>query len=128
VALLISEEFDQLHFTDSIQHHYEVIRPIVLFADSVAARSASIGVDRATVSDHARRFVQQGMSGLVDQRRQPALYRSTTQPVGRDSAPGTLLSALRLSAHVSWLPCTLRMLQHTRVEGCIRISINAARV
>ena len=70
MAQPISEEFDQLclHLPDPIQHQYEVIRPVVLFADSVAARIASTGVDRATISEHARRFVQQGMLGLVDRR------------------------------------------------------------
>ena len=29
----------QLHFVDDIQHDYEVIRPIVLFAETVAERS-----------------------------------------------------------------------------------------
>lgn len=70
MSLPVPEAFDQLrlHFTDPIQHDYEVIRPIVLFAESVAVRSTHTGIDRSTIGDHARRFVQQGMLGLVDQR------------------------------------------------------------
>ncbi len=48
-----------------IQHDYEVIRPIVLFADTAAPQ---IGVERTVVSDKARHFVTEGMMGLVDGR------------------------------------------------------------
>lgn len=36
-----AEDFAQykLHFVDDIQHDYEVIRPIVLFAETIAERS-----------------------------------------------------------------------------------------
>jgi len=47
---------------------YEAIRPIVLFAESVTTRSEQTELDRTTVGDKARRFVQQGMLGLLDQR------------------------------------------------------------
>ena len=65
-----AEEFAQyqLHFIDSIQHDYEVIRPIVLFADTIAERSRQTGLERTTIGDKARRFVHEGMLGLVDQR------------------------------------------------------------
>ena len=65
-----AEEFAQyqLHFIDYIQHDYEVIRPIVLFAETIAERSRQTGLERTTIGDKARRFVQQGMLGLVDQR------------------------------------------------------------
>ncbi len=65
-----SEEFDQLKlkFVDYIQHDYEVIRPIVLFSERVAERSRQTGIERTRVGEKARRFVQQGMPGLVDQR------------------------------------------------------------
>jgi transposase InsO family protein len=64
------EEFGQLRlrFTDPIQHDYEVIRPIVLFAKPVAERSRETEIERTTVSEKARRFVTEGMMGLVDQR------------------------------------------------------------
>ncbi len=65
-----SEEFQQLilRFTDPIQHDYEVIRGVVLADETIAERSRITGVDRDTVSEKARRFVQHGMFGLVDRR------------------------------------------------------------
>lgn len=45
---------------------YEVTRPIVLFVEPVAARSEEVNLPRSTVGDEARRFVQDGMPGLVD--------------------------------------------------------------
>lgn len=65
-----SEEFAQLRlkFIDPIQHEYEVIRPIVLFSETIVERSRQTGVERTRVGSQARRFVQQGMLGLVDQR------------------------------------------------------------
>jgi len=65
-----AEGFQQLalRFTDPIQHDYEVIRGIMLADETVAERSRMTGVDRDTVSEKARRFVQHGMFGLVDRR------------------------------------------------------------
>jgi hypothetical protein len=65
-----TDDFTQLKllFTDPLQHDYEVIRPVVLFAELVATRSAQTGLDRTTVGEKARRFIQQGMLGLLDQR------------------------------------------------------------
>jgi len=65
-----TDDFHQLKllFTDPLQHDYELIRPIVLFAETVASRSAQTGIDRSTISEKARRFLQKGMLGLVDQR------------------------------------------------------------
>jgi transposase len=62
--------FEQLRllFTDPIQHDYEVIRPVVLFGERVTQRSEETGVDRTTVADKARRFIERGMVGLVDER------------------------------------------------------------
>ncbi len=51
-----------------IQHDYEGIRPIVLFADTAAQRSREIRVERTVVSDKARRFGTEGMRGLADGR------------------------------------------------------------
>jgi transposase len=64
-----TEAFDQLQlrFIDPIQFEYEVIRPIVLFAEGVTERSRQTGIPRTTVSDKARRFVEKGMLGLVQQ-------------------------------------------------------------
>ena len=65
-----AEEFAQyqLQFVDAIQYDYEVIRPIVLFAETIAERSRQTGLERTTIGDKARRFIQEGMLGLVDQR------------------------------------------------------------
>jgi transposase InsO family protein len=58
----------QLRFIDPIQYDYEVIRPIVLFAETSAERSRQTELERTTIGAKARRFVQDGMLGLVDQR------------------------------------------------------------
>jgi hypothetical protein len=59
----------QISFHDPIQHDNEVIRPIVLFAQPVAARSEETDIKRTTVGEKARRFVTGGMLGLVDRRK-----------------------------------------------------------
>jgi transposase InsO family protein len=58
----------QLRFVDDIQHDYEVIRPIVLFAATIAERSRQTGIEPTVVGAKARRFAMDGMLGLVDQR------------------------------------------------------------
>jgi transposase InsO family protein/transposase len=65
-----TEDFGQLRlkFTDPVQHHYEVIRPIVLFSETISERSRQTGVERTQVGEKAKRFIQKGMFGLVDQR------------------------------------------------------------
>jgi putative transposase len=64
------EPFSQLHlrFTDPIQHDYELIRPVVLYAQSTHSRSQETEMPRTTVREKAKRFVMEGMLGLVDQR------------------------------------------------------------
>ena len=64
------EEFahSRQQFVAPIQHDYEVIRPIVLFAETAAERSRQTGVERTVVGDKARRFVLEGMDGLRDRR------------------------------------------------------------
>src|SRR4029450_2462735 len=51
-----AEDFAQykLHFVDDIHHDYEVIRPIVLFADTIAERSRQTGIERTVVGGKAR--------------------------------------------------------------------------
>jgi putative transposase len=68
--VVAQEDFAHIrqHFIDSIQHDYEVIRPIVLFAETAAERSRQTGVERTVVGDKARRFVLEGMDGLRDRR------------------------------------------------------------
>ena len=63
-------DFNQLRllFTDPIQHDYEAIRPVVLFAKPITQRSEETEIGRMTLSDKARRFVTEGMSGLADKR------------------------------------------------------------
>lgn len=46
-----------------------------MYAETIVARSRATGVDRATVSEKARRFVQHGMLGLVDRRSSTAQER-----------------------------------------------------
>ena len=79
-----AEEFAQyqLHFIDYIQHDYEVIRPIVLFAETIAERSRQTGLERTTIGDKAHRFVQEGMLGLVDQRAWQAGRKGHRYPEG----------------------------------------------
>ena len=65
-----AEDFAQykLQFVDDIQHDYEVIRPIVLFAETIAERSRQTGIEQTVVGAKARRFAIEGMLGRVDQR------------------------------------------------------------
>jgi hypothetical protein len=65
-----SERFQQLalRFTDPVQYDYEVIRGIFLADESIAERSRETGQDRATVTAKARRFLEEGMLGLIDRR------------------------------------------------------------
>ena len=56
----------QLHFVDQIQWRYEVIRPLVLFADrSATARAQETDTHPETVGKLKRRFEHQGMLGLM---------------------------------------------------------------
>ncbi|MGD2050367.1 MAG: hypothetical protein PVH03_12760 [Chloroflexota bacterium] len=66
----IKEDFTQLRLrlTEPVQHDYEVIRPVVLFAHSANSRSRETEVPRTTVREKAKQFVIDGMLGLVDQR------------------------------------------------------------
>jgi len=79
-----AEEFAQyqLHFIEYMPHDYEVIRPIVLFAETIAERSRQTGLERTTIGDKARRFVQEGMLGLVDQRAGQAGRQGHRYPEG----------------------------------------------
>jgi hypothetical protein len=79
-----TDDFHQLKllFSDPLQHDYEVIRPIVLFAEQVAVRSEQTGIHRSTVGEKARRFVQNGMLGLLDQRSTQSGRKPHTFPEG----------------------------------------------
>jgi hypothetical protein len=56
----------QLGFVDQIQWRYEVIRPLVLFADRTAQQRAQETQTHPTTGRTLqRRFHQQGMLGLV---------------------------------------------------------------
>jgi len=69
-----AEDFAQytLHFIDAMQHDDAVLRPMVLFAETMAERSRQTGLERPTMGDTARRCVQEGRRGLSDQRAGPA--------------------------------------------------------
>ena len=69
----------QLRFVDDIQHDYEVIRPIVLFAETIAERSRQTGIEPTVVGAKARRFAMEGMLGLVDHRLGNAGRKGQTQ-------------------------------------------------
>src|SRR5262245_42868207 len=56
----------QLHFVDQIQWRYELIRPLVLFAEGTATqRAQDTHTHPETVRQFTRRFHQQGMLGLL---------------------------------------------------------------
>ena len=56
----------QLHFVDQIQWRYELIRPLVLFAEGTPSqRAADTHTHPDTVRTFTRRFHQQGMLGLL---------------------------------------------------------------
>jgi hypothetical protein len=56
----------QLHFVDQIQWRYELIRPLVLFAERPARQRAhETHTHPETVRKLRRRFQQQGMLGLL---------------------------------------------------------------
>lgn len=90
-----AEDFAQykLQFIDYIQHDYEVIRPIVLFAETIAERSRQTGIERTNVGDKARRFVMEGMLGLVDQRAGQAGRKGHVYP---DAVAGYMLYVKQL--------------------------------
>jgi hypothetical protein len=71
----------QLGFVDHTQWRYEIIRPLVLFADRAASqRAQETETSPDTVRTLQRRFRQQGMAGLL-----PAdveiVHRKRTSPV-----------------------------------------------
>ena len=56
----------QLHFVDRLQWRYEVIRPLLLFADrTLKQRAEETQTHIETVRDLLRRFHRQGLRGLV---------------------------------------------------------------
>lgn len=81
-AASAADDFHQLQllFTDPVQHDYEVIRPLLLFAETATQRSVQTGVERTTISAKAGRFVQHGMLGLADQRPTKAGRKPQTFP------------------------------------------------
>lgn len=76
------ERFSQLsqRLTDPIQYDYEVIRPIVLYSEPVADRSHDTEMPRTTISEKAKRFVLEGMLGLVDKRSEPSEQKEIGYP------------------------------------------------
>jgi putative transposase len=95
------EEFAQIRrqCVDPLQHDYEVIRPIVLFAESAAERSRQTGVDRTVVGDKAKRFVTEGMLGLADRRAQSAGGKGHVYP---DAIAAYILYVKQLYPPIHW--------------------------
>ena len=54
----------ELRFTDPVQRIYELIRPVVLFDDSVPARAVATATPERTLYRHLERFTTDGMLGL----------------------------------------------------------------
>jgi transposase InsO family protein len=81
----------QLRFVDQLQWRYEVIRPLVLFADRTATqRAQETHTHPETVRKLMRRFRQQGMLGLVSdgvaivpQGRAPRVPDAVVQEIAR---------------------------------------------
>src|SRR4029453_14125568 len=62
-----------LHFTDHVQWRYEVIRPLVLFADrTVAQRAEETHLHPDTIRRFTRHVQQQGMAGAPPAQAGPA--------------------------------------------------------
>lgn len=89
------QEFAQIrqYFIDPIHHDYEVIRPMVLFAETAAERSRQTGVERTVVGDKARRFVLEGMEGLRERRTEA---RGPQAPVYPEAIAGYILYVKQL--------------------------------
>jgi len=84
----------QLHFVDSVQRRYEVIRPIVLLGDRTAAqRAAETHLHPETVRDLPRRFRHQGMLGLF-----PAQTEIVTPHRGQAVSEKVVAELARLKA------------------------------
>jgi transposase InsO family protein len=77
-----AEDFHQLklRFIDPLQHDYEVIRPILLFSESVAERSRQTDIARTTINEKAGLFVKHGMLGLQDRRTRRAGRKPSDYP------------------------------------------------
>jgi hypothetical protein len=100
----------QLGFVDQTQWRYEVIRPLVLFADHTASqRARETGTHPDTVRTLQRRFRQQGMLGLlpsdvevVHRRRASSIPAAVRQEVDRLKA---LYDGFRYRelAHILWV-------------------------
>ena len=54
----------ELRFTDPVQRVYELIRPVVLFGDSVAARAVTTATAERSIYRYVERFSAHGMLGL----------------------------------------------------------------
>jgi hypothetical protein len=95
------EDFAQItrHVVDPIQHDYAVIRPLVLFSETAAARSLETGVERTVVGDKATRFIIEGMLGLADKRPGAAGRKGHVYP---DAVAASILYLKQLYAPIHW--------------------------
>jgi len=84
----------QLHFVDHIQWRYEVIRPLVLFADvTTTQRAEETHLHPDTVRRLTRRFQHHGMRGLL-----PAQTALGTPRRGRQVRAEVVAELMRLKA------------------------------
>src|SRR5215470_3258336 len=76
------DEFFQIReqCIDPLQHDYEIIRPIVLFAETAAERSRQTGIERTVIRDKARRFALEGIEDLRDRRTEPQKPQASVYP------------------------------------------------
>jgi transposase len=107
----------QLQFVDQIQWRYELIRPLVLFADGTPAqRAADTHTHPDTVRTFTRRFPQQGMLGLlpgsievVPRGRAPQVPEAVRQEIAR-------LKGLYAGLHYRELARILFATLHYRID------------
>ena len=79
----------QLRFADQLQRRYELIRPLILFAErptpphAIRQRAQETGTHPETVRKFTRCFEQQGLVGLVPASGQPPARVSQTVQEGK---------------------------------------------
>ncbi len=84
VQIPATESWDQLHLliTSPEQEIYELLRPVVLFGMTPAARARGTGVPVRTVRRKANRFAAAGMRSLFESEETPAATDRRRLPLG----------------------------------------------
>ena len=95
------EEFEHIRrqCIDPLQHDYEVIRPIVLCAETAAERRRHTGVERTVVGDKARCLVLEGMRGRADGRAEAAGRKGQSSP---EAMAGSIVYVKQLYPPIHW--------------------------